>query len=341
MIVGAGIAGCCAALTAKKYGYEVVIADPHPEKATSQVAAGLFNPITGRQFALTYKAKEIFDYLPYFYGYAERLLNKKFFFQGTLFRPFPDAETRDRFEKRKHDEDLKDFINTEQKVLPKWFKATGYNGLWLNKGGWLNTPLFIEAALNHFKNSYIKESFEFESVKTSQSGIEWQGKVYDFAIVCKGVWEKETAIGKQVPFTPVKGEILTIRLDSDPCDIAFSANKYLLPLEKGLFKAGATYSWDLTNSAPTEAGKDELIASIQKLTSEPFQIIKHEAGIRPAMQGRRPIAGWLKENPRIGILNGLGSKGISLAPFLAHYLFENLEKGTPIPQECDIARFGI
>lgn len=341
MIVGAGIAGCCAAITAEKRGFSVTITDPHPEKATSQVAAGLFNPITGRQFSLTWNAKEIFDYLPDFYEYAEKMFDKKFFYQGSLYRPFPDAETQERFEKRKEDNDLKEFISPDEYPLPAWYKKTDFGGIWLKKGGWLNTPAFIEATLNHFKENMITKRFELEEVKVQAEGLDWQGVGYDYILLCKGVWEKETALGKQVPFTPVKGEILTIAINSEPYDMAFSANKYLLPLDKGIFKAGATYSWDLTDAQPSQAGKNELIAVIQKLSSEPFEVLKHEAGIRPAMQGRRPIAGWLKTYKGIGILNGLGSKGISLAPYLAHYLFENLEKGTPLPMEADISRFGI
>jgi hypothetical protein len=43
--------------------------------------------------------------------------------------------------------------------------------------------------------------------------------------------------------------------------------------------------------------------------------------------------------PAIGILNGMGTKGASLAPFFAHHLVQHIVYGFPITAEADVHRF--
>jgi glycine/D-amino acid oxidase-like deaminating enzyme len=46
----------------------------------------------------------------------------------------------------------------------------------------------------------------------------------------------------------------------------------------------------------------------------PFKIIDHKASVRPANIERRPFVGFHPTLKNIGILNGMGTKGCSLAP---------------------------
>jgi hypothetical protein len=41
----------------------------------------------------------------------------------------------------------------------------------------------------------------------------------------------------------------------------------------------------------------------------------------------------------VGILNGMGTKGCSLAPFFARQLTDHLVYGIPIARDADVARF--
>jgi glycine/D-amino acid oxidase-like deaminating enzyme len=44
-------------------------------------------------------------------------------------------------------------------------------------------------------------------------------------------------------------------------------------------------------------------------------------------------------HPNLGILNGMGTKGVSLAPYFARQLAQHLLHGTPIMPEASIDRF--
>jgi glycine/D-amino acid oxidase-like deaminating enzyme len=71
----------------------------------------------------------------------------------------------------------------------------------------------------------------------------------------------------------------------------------------------------------------------------PFKIVDHKAAIRPATVERRPFVGFHPHFPVIGILNGMGTKGTSLAPFFANQLTQHLVHGLPIADEANVHRF--
>jgi glycine/D-amino acid oxidase-like deaminating enzyme len=68
-------------------------------------------------------------------------------------------------------------------------------------------------------------------------------------------------------------------------------------------------------------------------------VLGHKAAIRPATLERRPFLGFHPRYPAIGILNGMGTKGTSLAPFFANQLAQNIVYNFPVSPEADVHRF--
>ena len=54
---------------------------------------------------------------------------------------------------------------------------------------------------------------------------------------------------------------------------------------------------------------------------------------------RRPFVGFHPLYPVVGILNGMGTKGCSLAPFFARQLVRHIMDGSAILAEADVRRF--
>jgi S-adenosylmethionine synthetase len=67
---------------------------------------------------------------------------------------------------------------------------------------------------------------------------------------------------------------------------------------------------------------------LEELVSFPFQIISQEWGMRPTTRDRKPIMGAHPEDPSVIIFNGLGTKGVSLSPYLSPNLVAWLEGET-------------
>jgi glycine/D-amino acid oxidase-like deaminating enzyme len=53
-------------------------------------------------------------------------------------------------------------------------------------------------------------------------------------------------------------------------------------------------------------------------------VIDHRAGIRPAMQSRRPVAEIHQQIKQAAVFNGLGTKGYLLAPYFSKKLAAEL-----------------
>ena len=85
-----------------------------------------------------------------------------------------------------------------------------------------------------------------------------------------------------------------------------------------------SYAWEFDNQNPTDEFRDKTEQLLKSWLKIPFTITQHLCGIRPATLERRPFAGFHPQHPAIGILNGMGTKGCSLAPFFANQLVDNM-----------------
>jgi len=88
LIVGQGLAGSLLALELEKREKNVMILDNNPIVSSSKVAAGLYNPITGRKMAKTWLADELFPNLSKYYQDLEKKRNTRFNFTKTIYVPF-------------------------------------------------------------------------------------------------------------------------------------------------------------------------------------------------------------------------------------------------------------
>ena len=94
---------------------------------------------------------------------------------------------------------------------------------------------------------------------------------------------------------------------------------------------------DLFENRRTDTKKTELL--LKDWLKIPFTVKEHLCGIRPATLERRPFVGIHPQNPGIGILNGMGTKGCSLAPYFAKQLVDNLVRNKPINPDASVERF--
>ncbi|MCW3075505.1 MAG: dependent oxidoreductase [Bacteroidetes bacterium] len=75
------------------------------------------------------------------------------------------------------------------------------------------------------------------------------------------------------------------------------------------------------------------------MISSEYQILKHEAGVRPSSKDRRPIVGPHPLHSNMHVFNGLGTKGVMLAPYFANnFVLFYLQK-QPLNPEINIKRF--
>jgi glycine/D-amino acid oxidase-like deaminating enzyme len=78
---------------------------------------------------------------------------------------------------------------------------------------------------------------------------------------------------------------------------------------------------------------------LKEILQVPFKVLDHKVGIRPTVKDRRPLLGMHMEHKRLGIFNGLGTRGVMLAPYFANHLANHIFNGDKLNSVVDILRF--
>jgi glycine/D-amino acid oxidase-like deaminating enzyme len=105
------------------------------------------------------------------------------------------------------------------------------------------------------------------------------------------------------------------------------------------WKVGSTYYFHDREDGITEVARRDLQDRIAGLIKTGFEIVDQQWGFRPTTPDRRPILGRHPEFERLVVFNGLGTKGVTLAPYFSEVLIHWLEKGGQLHKEVDIERF--
>jgi glycine/D-amino acid oxidase-like deaminating enzyme len=142
-----------------------------------------------------------------------------------------------------------------------------------------------------------------------------------------------------LPIIPSKGELITVCIPDLKLDFILKGNVFVIPLGNQTFKVGSTYTWSEFDTIPTESGLAYLTNELKNLIDLPFVLIKHEAGLRPSSKDRKPMIGTHPKVSRMHIINGLGTRGVMIAPAMAKELFQHLIFGSEIDKEASILRF--
>ena len=162
-------------------------------------------------------------------------------------------------------------------------------------------------------------------------------------IFCDGIEGFHRPWFNLLPFSPNKGEALIAHIPplspEAPPKTMFKRGISLIPLGNDLYWVGSSYEWSFKEEGPTAAFRSKTEGILRNWLKVPFTIVDHLAAIRPATLERRPFVGFHPVYPALGILNGMGTKGCSLAPYFARQLANHLTQGSPIHPEADVRRF--
>lgn len=321
IIVGQGLAGTTLAWALRERGFRVCILDRGDSGTSSQIAAGLITPVTGLRMAASWRYAEFFSFATAFYERIEQKTGSRFIHPGPAVRFFVDDTERAAFEKRAGTL-LRGLVGEPRDAVNAAWFATEQGGFEMPAAARLDAAAYLEASREclrredsfHVCNLDVTHDIEFKP-----NGV-WLPR-FDLAaervLFCQGFEAVEHALFRSLPFNPAKGEILTLRIPELAERRVMHRGIWLAPLGGDRFLAGSTFDRERLDRVPTTAGHNEIVGRLRAMLRLPFEVIDHRAGVRPAMRDGRPVIGQHPANPRLGIFNGLGSKGALLAPFFA------------------------
>lgn len=205
----------------------------------------------------------------------------------------------------------------------------------------INMHALLQAFRLHLieHNQLMQEYFQKNELVLQEDGIVYKSINAGKIIFCDGISAINSTYFKNLPFAANKGEALIAEINGLPRKNIFKKGLSIVPWQDGLFWIGSSYEWQFTNDQPTESFMEKTTAQLKSFCKLPFTIVDHQAAVRPATLERRPFVGIHPMYPQIGILNGMGTKGCSLAPYFANQLALYLTQQIPVLPEADVQRF--
>ncbi|MGY0407842.1 MAG: NAD(P)/FAD-dependent oxidoreductase [Polaribacter sp.] len=340
IIVGLGLAGLAFAeelIIAKK----TFIVFEDSSQISSLVAGGVYNPVILKRFSPVWNAKEQLEIALPFYKALERKFNKKFNKKFVIKKVFKSIGDQNNW-----------FLAFDKPTVAPFLDATldkqTYLGVLgehhfgnVKEGGRIDTFKLIKTYRNYLQeNNWIRlEKFNHKDIILEDNSVQYQNLEATNIVFAEGFGVKENPYFKHLPLEEVKGELITIYAPELNIDFLLKSTVFVMPLGNHQYKVGATFNHTDKTSKPSKEGREELVEKLKKVITVPYKIVNQTAGIRPAVKDRRPLVGVHPKHRQLSILNGLGTRGVMIAPTVAKNLFHHLENGTQLDSEIDINRF--
>jgi glycine/D-amino acid oxidase-like deaminating enzyme len=341
LITGLGITGTFLSWCCYQQGIDFVVIDDAKENAPSKVAAGIINPVTGRRVVKVWLDDRIIPFAENAYNAIGNVLGIHAISKTSIIDFFPNPFMKEAFlKKRSRQEDYIQLLDDE-KPFSRFFNFEFGAGI-IEPAFMVNLQELLPAWRNFLKKEkrLIEERLDFSILKVTPHQIHYKTIVATKIIFCDGTAGAVNPYFSLLPFALNKGEAIIIEAPDLPTNHLYKKSMLLAPLaEKGLFWTGTNYLWEFEDEEPTEAFRVAAEQTLKNWLKVPFKIVDHKAAVRPATVERRPFVGFHPVFKNIGILNGMGTKGCSLAPYFAQQLCDHLLHQTPIIAEAAIARF--
>ncbi len=337
IIVGFGLAGSALAYHLHQLGLKVIVFDNDDGRSSSRVAAGLYNPITGRKMVKTWLADALFPSLYRYYSQFDAVLNEK-----TIYRPFHSIEEQNEWMARTADEHYAPYIKAVFDSSQSGAFNDPFGGVALAQSGFLHVAAYLEQAKQKLKNKgvqFLLEVFDTNQCSLASERVDYQNISAKYLIFCDGCSSSQNQFFDWLPYKLVKGELLLIEAELDLHEFIINRGVFVIGQGNGRFKVGATYNNQDPTWTKTEEGKLYLEDKLKDLINVDYKVIDHMVGVRPATKDRKPFVGLHPKYNKVGIFNGLGAKGVSLAPYFANQFAQHLVNQSALDNEVNIERY--
>lgn len=341
LIIGQGICGTMLSWFLQKEGKSFFVIDEAAASAASRVAAGIINPVTGRRYHTTWLAEELHTFALATYNELGTYLAKPLIHPYSIIDFFPTAQMRNTFVDRISENDTYLHPYPDQNSFNSHFNYDFGCGE-IKPAYTVDLQTLLPAWRNKLveQNRVSDERFSLENLQVMEDGVTYGSVSAKKIVFCDGMASADNPWFSLLPFSGSKGEALIIACEGLTREHIFKRGMLLVPLpEAPLYWLGSNYQWEYENDQPSEAFYNTATDMLKHWLKKPFEVLEHKAGVRPSTLERRPFVGFHPQSTSVGILNGMGTKGVSLAPFFANQLVQHLVHHFPITPEADVHRF--
>ncbi|MFD2822038.1 NAD(P)/FAD-dependent oxidoreductase [Lacinutrix iliipiscaria] len=339
IIVGCGLAGIHFCEQLKAHHKTFMVFDDQSQQS-SIVAGGLYNPVVLKRFTSVWKSDEQLQLALPMYQALERDLQVKLDYKIPVLRRFTSIEEQNNWLIASDHPTLSKHLSPSIIKNNNTFIEASFGFGKVLHTGRIDTATLISAYKNQLKETkaLIEEAFEYNLLK-SETQLQYKNITANHIVFAEGFGLKKNVFFKDLPLNEAKGELLTIHAPDLKMNFILKSSVFLIPLGHDLYRVGATYDWKDKSNAITSQAKEELLNKLKTFLKCDFKVVNHVAGIRPTVIDRRPLVGSHSVHFNIHVLNGLGTRGVMIAPYVAKQLYRFIEHGLALDEEVDISRF--
>ncbi len=341
IIVGQGIAGSIAAYKLLKQGKRIVVFQDGDMYKSSSVAPGMFNALVLKRFTLCWNATEFLPVMYDFYSKMEEDLQVKLVHHFPIYRLFHDEKEVETWLEKTDHPVLSQYMDTEILPVsnPSISKKIGFGRV--KQTGRVDVKSIIKytADLIHEQANIRAELFNFDDLVIEDGKVRYGDLEADKVIFSEGFGMVHNPYFNYLPLDGTKGELITIKSPELQLEKALKGGIFIMPLGDDLYRVGATFDWKEKDCDITDKGKQWLLDRLQPIINAPFEIVEHEAGMRPTVNDRRPLIGQHPIHPELYVLNGFGTRGILMGPLLTDCLLKQMYEGIDPDPVFNIERY--
>ena len=340
MVVGLGLAGIAFCEMLERMGRSYMVIDAAGPKA-SEVAGGIYNPVVLKRINKAWKAEDQLPMAVSFYDGLERKLGLSLHHRATVFRRFVSAEEQKLWLAASETPALNPYLLPQ--VLPNKNPALrapfGFGEV--RGSGRVDTRALLNGYADYLDANglLIRDRMEFSRLKLGEGYVSYGGLKAARIVFATGSGLLQNPYFNYLPLQGNKGEYLEILSPALKEQQIIKAAIFLIPVGGDRYLAGATYDWKDKDPDPTRTAANYLLDKLEDLLLCPYEVSGQVAGIRPTVPDRRPLVGQHPAIKYMYVLNGLGSRGVMLAPYVAERLYMAIEGGEPLDPDMDVSRY--
>jgi glycine/D-amino acid oxidase-like deaminating enzyme len=340
LIVGQGLAGTWLSYWLHKAELSFTIIDQKNVDGASLRAAGLINPVTGRRLVTTWMIEEFMPFAIKAYQEFGNFLDEIFINETSVIDFFPSVQMLQSFQKRYEEDPAYLLPGDEREKYAEWFRYDLGWGL-IYPCQLVNVEKLMTCWRGWLKknNNLVEDAFDLLDLDKTSKGINYRGIHASYIVFCDGKSSAQNPYFSKLPFALNKGEALLVEIKDLPSGKVYKKGMSLVPYGENIYWLGSSYEWTFSDDKPSGNFRKNANDWLNNNLKLPYTIHEHFASIRPATLERRPFIGFHPIHPQIGILNGLGTKGCSLAPYFARQLVDKIKGEGNINPLADINRF--
>ncbi|MCE3281711.1 MAG: dependent oxidoreductase [Chitinophagaceae bacterium] len=339
IVVGQGICGTFLSWNLMREGQRVVVIDHADPFSSSKVASGVINPVTGRRIVKTWMIDALLPFVQEQYELFGAEIGASLIRQCNVLDFHPTPQVAASFADR----------HREDPAYLAYGDAAQYGSLFNFHYGigevspcllvQLNTLLDKWRLVLSARECLRNTQFDIGHLETDNDSARYQDITAKKIIFCGGAADFDLALFDRLPYAKNKGEAIIAEIPGLPATNIYKQGISIVPWENDLFWIGSSYEWEYNDLEPSERFRTRVEQQLNAWLKLPYRVVDHIASVRPATVERRPFVGLHPLHSTVGILNGMGTKGCSLAPWFAHQLAQHLVYDRPVAAEADVKRF--